>query len=255
MIVNSGGIAAVVDYVTESTGNARLPGIMTLGYIAAFSETLAYAVIVAKGVQPLSRALEVESEQNIKAACSWALGQIGHHSPDHAKCLAENAVLPKLLNILSSNTKQEYEEDLRAKTERALKSVLEKTLQIEALEPLLELTTPESILKHVVLQFSKILPNDIAARRAFVTRGGLQRIQEISAYYKEKGALVGSKLGEAIIGINECYPEEIIRYFSPGYSATLLEKIEDYPLPSKLPYTSNQSIVTSELRLSQTIPA
>ena len=40
-----GGVGAMVDYVTEASGNARLPGIMTLGYISAFSETLALAVI------------------------------------------------------------------------------------------------------------------------------------------------------------------------------------------------------------------
>ena len=35
----------MVDYITEARGNNRLPGIMTLGYIAAFSETLALAVV------------------------------------------------------------------------------------------------------------------------------------------------------------------------------------------------------------------
>ena len=66
LIVNSGGIAAVVDYVNDSKGNARLPGIMTLGYIAAFSETLALSVIVAKGVPPLAQALITENEEHIK---------------------------------------------------------------------------------------------------------------------------------------------------------------------------------------------
>ena len=46
LIVNAGGHAAIIDYISESKGNARLPGIMTLGYIAAFSETLALAIIV-----------------------------------------------------------------------------------------------------------------------------------------------------------------------------------------------------------------
>jgi hypothetical protein len=32
LIVKSGGVAAVVDYVNEEKGNTRLPGIMTLGY-------------------------------------------------------------------------------------------------------------------------------------------------------------------------------------------------------------------------------
>ena len=48
LIVNAGGVAAIVDYVGESKGNIRLPGIMMLGYVAAHSENLAMAVIVSK---------------------------------------------------------------------------------------------------------------------------------------------------------------------------------------------------------------
>ena len=48
MIVNAGGVAAVVDYVGDTRGNVCLPGVMMLGYIAAHSETLAMAVIVSK---------------------------------------------------------------------------------------------------------------------------------------------------------------------------------------------------------------
>ena len=48
LIVNAGGVTVVVDYVGESKGNIRLPGIMMLGYVAAHSENLAMAVIVSK---------------------------------------------------------------------------------------------------------------------------------------------------------------------------------------------------------------
>ena len=52
LIVNAGGVAAMVDYVCETRGNVRLPGIMMLGYVAAHSENLAMAVIVSKVCQP-----------------------------------------------------------------------------------------------------------------------------------------------------------------------------------------------------------
>ena len=48
LIVNAGGVAAVVDYIGESRGNIRLPGVMMLGYVAAQSENLAMAVITSK---------------------------------------------------------------------------------------------------------------------------------------------------------------------------------------------------------------
>lgn len=38
MIVHAGGATTIIDYISESKGNARLPGIMTLGFIAAFDE-------------------------------------------------------------------------------------------------------------------------------------------------------------------------------------------------------------------------
>lgn len=53
LIVNAGGVAAVVDYVGESKGNIRLPGIMMLGYVVAHSENLAMAVIVSKVKQKI----------------------------------------------------------------------------------------------------------------------------------------------------------------------------------------------------------
>lgn len=81
-----------------------------------------------------------------------------------------------------------------------------------------------------------MLPHDVAARRAFVTSGGLQRVQEFSYALKqvatpdsgENSYGPGSKLYDSIKAVNECYPEEIVRYYSPGYSTTLLEKIDNF---------------------------
>jgi len=109
LIMNAGGVAAVVDYIGDTKGNVRLPGviissfpgrtslsgIMMLGYVAAHSETLAMAVIVSKGVSQLAIILSDEQEDHIKAATVWALGQIGRHTPEHAKAIAVSNVLPK----------------------------------------------------------------------------------------------------------------------------------------------------------------
>lgn len=48
LIVSYGGLSKVVDFLGESHGQTRLPGIMTLGFIAAHSESLAMAVIQCK---------------------------------------------------------------------------------------------------------------------------------------------------------------------------------------------------------------
>eukprot|EP00063_Salmo_salar_P037781 XP_014012616.1 PREDICTED: sperm-associated antigen 6-like [Salmo salar] len=67
----------------------------------------------------------------------------------------------------------------------------------------------------------QVLPHDSKARRLFVTSGGLKKVQEIKAD-------PGSALQEYINSINNCYPEEIVRYYSPGYSETLLARVEKY---------------------------
>ena len=125
----------MVDYVNDTKGNTRLPGIMTLGYISAFSETLAYTVIVSKAVPTLTVALVGEVEDHIRAATAWALGQIGRHSPDHAAAVAEANGLPKMLALY---TTEEGSEDLKTKAKRALKSIIQKCVTLSALEPLID---------------------------------------------------------------------------------------------------------------------
>lgn len=217
LIVNAGGAAAIVDYISEAKGNARLPGIMTLGYIGAFDESLAMGIIVSKGILPLKDALRNEPEDHIRAAAAWSLGQIGRHSADHARALAEVDV-PHCL--LAAFIDEKSSEDLKTKAKRALKSIVQMCLYLPALEPLLQLAPP-NILKYVVNQFAKTLPNNAEAKRTFVQSGGLQKIQEIKA-------APGSKLREYIEGINSLYPQDIVQYYSPDYAQTLLKKIDEY---------------------------
>ena len=49
-----------------------------------------------------------------QSACSWALGQIGRHTPEHAKAVAQANVLPKLLEIYLN---QKASEDLQTKVQ------------------------------------------------------------------------------------------------------------------------------------------
>jgi len=217
LIVNASGHAAIIDYINESEGNVRLPGIMTLGYIAAFSDTLALAIIVHHGILPLKDALVNETEDHIKSAAAWSLGQLGRHTPDHAKSLAQADVFRRLV---ATYCDENSSDDLKTKSQRALKAVLQKCTHLPALEPLLH-EVPEKILKYVVQQFAKVLPHETKSRKSFVQSGGLQKIQELSAEQ-------GSKLQEYISTINNCYPPEIVQYYSPNYSETLLKKLDEF---------------------------
>lgn len=116
-----------------------------LGYVAAHSEILAMAVILSKvrvlradpgtasraqykvghvngtsavrppllqGVPQLSVCLSEETEHHIKAATVWSIGQIGHHSPEHATAVTKANLLPKLLELYMDAGSSE---DLQAK--------------------------------------------------------------------------------------------------------------------------------------------
>ena len=68
-----------------------------------------------------------------------------------------------------------------------------------------------------------MLPNDPAGRHAFVASGGFAKMQAL-------GATPGTELKEHVDVINSCYPEEIVKYYSPSYSAQLLQKLEQLAL-------------------------
>ncbi|XP_077393834.1 sperm-associated antigen 6 [Festucalex cinctus] len=219
VIVNCGGMSEVITYLGECRGSLRLPGIMMLGYVAVHNEHLAMAVIQSEGLLQLALCLSEETQDHIKAVTAWCIGQIGHHTPVHAKAVATANLLPKLLQLyMDANSS----EDLQTKSKKALKMILQKCTFLPALESLLY-DAPSNIIKHVVCQFSKVLPHDSQARRQFVASGGLKKVQEIQAE-------PGSVLQEHINSIKSCFPEEIVRYYSPGYSEVLLDRLENFKI-------------------------
>lgn len=220
LIVNAGGAAAMVDYVSDVSGNFRLPGIMTLGYLSAFSETVALSVILAKGIAPLKDALVNEEEDYIRSASAWSLGQIGRHTSEHAREVAQAGVFRHLLEFYVS---PDSSEDLKTKCKRALKSVIMKCTYLEALESLVSVNTPMNIVTYVVDQYRKVLPNSVDEKKQFVQCGGYKRLQEISAK-----AQPGSKLTEYIAEINSCYPEDVRRFYNPNMATKLLDDIDKY---------------------------
>lgn len=98
-ICGAGGGTAIVEYISETKGNDRLPGIMCLGYISTFSENNANAIINAKCIPHLKDAVRKEKQDHIKAAAAWTLGQLGSHNEGTAKWMAEADVPHDLLIV------------------------------------------------------------------------------------------------------------------------------------------------------------
>ena len=216
LVVSAGGAAALVEFVGDSSGGIRLPGVMALGYLAAFSETIAMAIVLARGVGALKAALLNEPEDHIKAATVWALGQVGRHTPDHAKAVADAGVFPVLLVLLGREVSSD---DLRTKCGRALKAVAGRCLEGPALAPLLRDGSPKAQ-KYALTQYAALLPLDASARRAFMQTGLLQRTQEL------KAGGPPPKVADAIARINACFPDEAVKFSDPAYARTLLARLE-----------------------------
>merc|ERR1712152_23992 len=88
------------------------------------------------------------------------------------------------------------------------------------------------ILKYIVQQFTKVLPNDNNNRKSFVQCGALQKIQELKYLYetsKDKAENAEnvdySDVLSFINTINSCFPPELVQYYSPNYSQQLLKKL------------------------------
>ncbi|XP_063243265.1 sperm-associated antigen 6-like [Bacillus rossius redtenbacheri] len=217
LLVHLGAIGALIEAVGRSGSDVQMYGIMTLGFMAAHSEQLALAIIESKCVTELSCLLCEDTEDHVMATAVWTLGHIAKHSPRHSQAVADTGAFTKLLQMFLN---PKSSEDLKQKCRKTLKLALQKCIDIAALEPLL-CNAPVEILKYIVGQLSKVLPNDAKARRLFVATGGLKKIQEIPAD-------PGTTLMEYITIINCCFPEDVVRYFSPGHEESLLDRVEQY---------------------------
>lgn len=82
---------------------------------------------------PLAGALADEPEDHIRAASAWTVGQIGRHTPDHAKAVADAGALQSLVQWENAT---DSSEDLRTKSKKSLKAVTAKLTDLVALDAL-----------------------------------------------------------------------------------------------------------------------
>ena len=88
---------------------------------------------------PLVAALSEEAEDHMKSATAWALGQLGRHTPDHAKAVADTGVLPVLVTLENDTHSTE---DLKGKCRKALKAIVAKLTFMPALDALVHRSVP-----------------------------------------------------------------------------------------------------------------
>ncbi|GLV45197.1 karyopherin alpha3 [Carabus blaptoides fortunei] len=221
LVVNSGGVGAIIEMLKVasfhkdigSDVDARVPCVAALGYIAGSDSKLACCVVKCGGISTVQEIMNnAYPTSDLASVCAWCLGQIGKFCPGY---VADSGILPKLLELAATPGASE---ELKIRCNTALKQCVQGCTKFAVLEPLLMETQPD-ILDCVLAQLAKIFPRDPRARRLFVVSGGLKKIQEIRAD-------PGTSIMESITMINQFFPEEIVRYYTPGYTDTLLDQVE-----------------------------
>lgn len=152
LVVNTGGIGALLEALHHPSEETKVPCITAIGYIAGHSDQLAMSVLGCDGIIELTSILNLSTDDATLSVTAWTLGQIGKHSPEHAKSIAAANCFPRLLALYLDNCTSE---DLKYKCKTTLKQCLQKCVLLSALEPLLY-DAPPNILKYILGQFSKV---------------------------------------------------------------------------------------------------
>lgn len=241
----------------EVTVQDILPGIMALGFIAAYSEFLANSVIRAAGIEALKACmLAPGAEDHVRAACVWTLGQIGRHSPDTARAVVVADTLRHIQMFLVDN---DSSDDLKDKSSRCLRVIIAQADHVPAFQSLL-FAAPAPIAKALVHRLATVLRINTEARKLFVTSGGLKDLQALDPstyrdlqqfgpvavrnYVSGQGktlpghifaasllAQVSAGKGdheieELVSDVNSIYPADVVAFCRPDYALRVTMKAE-----------------------------
>jgi hypothetical protein len=214
LAADAGAAASLVEYVaSRATGPDRLPGTIALGFLSAYSESMAQEAVDTGAVAALKEAMLQDAEPHLKAACVWSLGQIGKHTPSHARALALSDVFRHVLALLLEDAGSE---DLRDKCQRCLRAVIAQCDHVLSMQPLLE-TAPAPILHVTLRQIRAAVTSDGEQRKAFLASSGLKVLQTLDMRDPDTADLVDQ--------INQAYPAEVVAFCRPDYLKTLAEKV------------------------------
>ena len=212
-ICNAGAPLILVNYIANSKASKKLYAIISLGYMAGFSDRTATMLINANALDVLKHSLENDIEQ-VKCACCFALNLIGRHSPQHANEVVNSGVLKTMLFYYMD---KKTGDDLKEKSKKAIIEIIKKCSNLNNLEPLLHVSDRE-ILYPVLNQYATYLKDNQTGLSNFARNGGLNKILSIKNTLEEP-------LLHLANDICSYYPKEIINYYNPEYAKMLLDKI------------------------------
>ncbi|CAI5465981.1 unnamed protein product [Closterium sp. Yama58-4] len=225
-LVGMGGIGPLLDAVAAwrdegegegvTKGSAKVSVVVALGFLAASSAEAALAVVASDGISPLQDLIvEGDADVTLKGACAWALSQMASHGPSYAKAVADSGVLIDMVTAATvhlpapnpaaepaaaatadgaavTSTASEGSgpaAEARERLVRAVKDVVVRVNDIEALDALLQWTKlPDGILESVLHRMSVVLAKDNACRPTFLASNGFTHLQRLLQLAEAKRA-------------------------------------------------------------------
>ena len=180
-------------------GAARLPAVMALGFISAYSSALAMRVVESGGVEALKDALldrgagaaaaaaagagAGAAEEHVLTAAVWSLGQTGRHGAEHSRACASADVLRHIQALLVGEAVPlaggggvGASDDLKDKCRRCLSAIISVCDYTPALLALIP-HAPSPVAKMVLRALHAYCATGAEARKAFLGAGGLKAIQ------------------------------------------------------------------------------
>lgn len=176
-VAADGGVAALVQNLGLERGEKRaILATQSLGYIADFRPSFAVACVSVDQGRCLVEAMEHAVDDEAAVAAAWAMGCVARHGPESAAPLARSAAMRVLLDAYVNPVASEA---LVERSKASLKGLIKNCGELGLIEPLVSEKTPPVILRHVLGEFGAKLGADVNAKRAFVTSGGLMRLQGV----------------------------------------------------------------------------
>lgn len=230
-IVDEGGLSILTFFIANTQiEESKLPGVVALGNIAAHDEKLAMGIIKSDALPHLREILVTSHNENLKAAVCFALGHIGKHAPNHAGKVANEEVLPIMLNLYNMSP---TDSELKNKAGTAMKLIISFCDKLSYLEPLIRLINEHDnkILKVIVDRLGTVLKNSDKdqARQIFARNDGLKNL--LTLKMKRKVGLRQEEIQRDDIitnieAIGNLYSQNLKNSMDPEYKERILQQID-----------------------------
>ena len=216
LVVGFGGCQALCVYLQFSEKDP-VPAVKAIGCIASFSPSLATSLLESGAANACLSVFVFSKSIVCKTEAARAIGMLGKHNASTSAALSSMNSLSLLLQAYND---PDGDENLRKATKESMKLIIENCEDLTALEPLIT-TSNGSVLRKVLSRISTLLSKNPKARAPFVQSGGFRSVQMLQ---------IGddTKIKSLIDAINDCYPDQAVRAYSPQYAEELNKEVENF---------------------------